>query len=57
MQDTYTIPTSSWVIVSKETGKAVFETYQQTVAEKVNTDRYTVMPVMQYLQNLNTANK
>ena len=57
MQDAYTIPTASWVVVSKETGKVVMETYQRSVAEKVNLDHYAVFPVLQYLQSLNTASK
>ena len=49
--------TASWVIVNKETGVAVFETYQESVTLKVNTDKYVVFPVLQYLQNLNSTFK
>lgn len=45
--------TASWVIVSKETGKAVLETFSESVADRVNRDAYHVVPILNYLQGLN----
>jgi hypothetical protein len=44
---------SSFVIRDKETGEPVMETFQQSVADKVNTEKYEVVPVLQHLQELN----
>ncbi len=45
--------TASWVIVSKETGKAIFETFNRKLADKVNTEKYRVVPVLEWLQEFN----
>ena len=45
--------TSSWVIVDKITNKAIFETFNETLAIKINVEKYEAVPVLQYLQNLN----
>lgn len=45
--------TASWVIVDKETGKAVMETFEESTAKKVNQARYEVVPILEYLQTLN----
>jgi hypothetical protein len=45
--------TVSWVIIETATGRAVLETYQKSITEKVNTDKYLVIPILLYLQNLN----
>ncbi len=44
---------ASWVIVRKSTGEAVLETFCRTVADKVNTDAYNVVPIGEYLASLN----
>ena len=49
--------TASWVVTDKATGAAVLETWQASVAAKVNRDRYDVTPVMEYLQGLNARIK
>lgn len=49
--------TASWVIVNKETGVAVFETYQESVTLKLNTAKYEAIPVLNYLQQLNRSLK
>lgn len=43
----------SWIIRNKETGEPVKETFQKSVADKVNTDKYEVVPALQHLQELN----
>ncbi|MEJ7644249.1 MAG: hypothetical protein WKF87_06620 [Chryseolinea sp.] len=43
----------SWVIVHKETGVAVLETYSHTITLQINTDKFSVIPILQYLQDLN----
>ena len=45
--------TTSWVIVSRETGAAVFETFYRSTADKVNTAKYAVVPIGEYLVDLN----
>lgn len=43
----------SYIVLSKETGKAVYETFQKSVAYKVNTKSYLVMTAKDYLESLN----
>jgi hypothetical protein len=49
--------TSSWIIVNKATGKAVFETFNENTAKAVNTRLYKAVPVLEYLYALNAAIK
>ena len=44
---------NSWIIVSKETGKAIFETWQESVTRKVNTRKYEVLTAYDYLCGIN----
>lgn len=44
---------ASYVIVSKETGKAVFETFEKKIADAINTEKYKAVPILEYLYNLN----
>lgn len=44
---------SSWVIVDKETRKAVKETFDKSEAEKVDTEKFDVLPAQEYLGKLN----
>lgn len=43
----------SWVFVEKSTQMAVYETWQKSVAEKVNAEKYEVVPAGKYLVSLN----
>ena len=47
---------SSWVIVNKSTGKAVFETFNKSTANKVRDKSVThkVVPIMEWLVGLNS---
>ena len=45
--------TASWVIVDKQTGAALFETFQAAIILKINTARYEAVPILTYLQGLN----
>lgn len=45
--------TSSWVIVSLETGKGVMETWNPKCVEHVNKAKYKAVPVYEYLCDLN----
>jgi hypothetical protein len=47
--------TSSWVIVNKATGVAIFETFNENTAKAVNTRIYKAVPILEYLQSLNKA--
>jgi hypothetical protein len=44
---------ASWVIVDKITNKAIFETFSESIASKINVEKYQAVPVLEYLQNLN----
>lgn len=44
---------NSYVITSKETGLAVFETYYKHIADKVNLNKYNVETAYQYLCRIN----
>lgn len=43
----------SWVVVSKESGAAVLETFSAAVAGKVNRAAYDVVTAAQWLASLN----
>jgi len=43
---------NSWVIRNKETGEVVFETWQKSVADKVNKDKYEAIPIADHLASL-----
>lgn len=45
--------TSSWVIVHRDTGAALFETFSEDVARAVNTEKYAALPILAYLQGVN----
>jgi len=45
--------TASWVIVDKQTGAALFETFRASIILKINTTRYEAVPILKYLQGLN----
>lgn len=45
--------TASWVIVSKKTGNAVFETFNEKTALAINLKAYRVVPILEWLQSLN----
>jgi hypothetical protein len=51
------MPTASWVIVDRATGSAVLETFRASVAAKVNTERYEVVPILDWLYRVNAAAK
>lgn len=44
---------SSWVIIRKSDNYPVLETFSKSVAEKVNSKKYAVIPILEYLQSLN----
>ena len=44
---------NSWIIVNRETGESVFETYNVKIAAAVNTAKYDVMSAHAYLVDLN----
>lgn len=44
---------SSWVIVNRQTGEPILETFQKSVADKVNTKKYEVVPILRWLQRVN----
>lgn len=43
----------SWIVVSRETGKPVLETFVRKTAEAINQDRYQVVTALQWLVGLN----
>lgn len=45
--------TASWVIIENSTGNAVLETYSESIAQRINTDKYSVVPILIYLCELN----
>ena len=47
------LTTSSWVIVHKDSNKAVIETFSKSVANAINQDKYKAVPILAYLQSLN----
>ena len=49
----YSIDHPSWVITRKSDGDVVMETFSKSVASKINTNKYDVTPIYQYLTELN----
>lgn len=47
----------SWVIVSRETGRPVLETYSARVAGAVDLARYEVLTALAWLQRFNSEVK
>lgn len=45
--------TASWVVVSKETGEAVLETFDPRIQDVLNTEKYDAVPILDYLASLN----
>jgi hypothetical protein len=45
--------TSSWVVVRKKDNHAMFETYDENLVFHVNKSVYKVVPILEYLQQLN----
>jgi len=44
----------SWIVVSRDSGTPVFETFTRSVAERVNQTKYEVLTAAQWLGRLNT---
>lgn len=44
---------ASWVIRDKATGEAVMETFEKATADRVNTERYEAVPIIDHLAGLN----
>ena len=44
---------ASWVIVDRASNKAVLETYNFELIQFVNLERYKVVPILKWLQDLN----
>lgn len=44
---------NSWVVSCKQTGKAIFETYSEDTANRINQSRYEVKTTYQHLTDLN----
>jgi hypothetical protein len=43
----------SWIVVSRETGNPVLETYSRDTAEKINQEKYEVLTAYQWLMRFN----
>lgn len=48
---------NSWIIVNKNTGEAVFETYNKKVAESINHEKYEALSSHEYLTKLSASLK
>lgn len=47
----------SWIIVRKDTGEAVMETFEEDTAKAINTKNYKALPALEYLQAFNAKIK
>lgn len=57
MANTHSLQRSpSWVVVSLATGKPVLETFSRKVASNINTGKYWVVPILEYLGSINKTN-
>lgn len=48
---------NSWIIVSRDTGKPVWETYSDKLASAVNMEKYEILTAYQWLVRLNQSIK
>jgi hypothetical protein len=48
---------SSWIVIDRNTGLPVCETFNQAIAAKINEARYEVLPALQWLQRFNASVK
>ncbi len=48
---------NSWIVVDKETGKAVMETFSETTAAAIRRDKFEVLTAYEYLCKLNAKIK
>ena len=48
---------SSWVIVEKSTGKAIYETWNYELAQCFDTQKNDIVPILKYLQTFNKGVK
>lgn len=46
--------TASWVIREKATGRVIMETFNAAMVQALNTTKYEAVPILGYLQSLNT---
>ena len=44
---------SSFVVIRKEDGFAVFETFNHEIVKRLNKEKYEAIPIMKYLSDLN----
>lgn len=49
--------TASWVIIEKETGMGVLETFNSNILPYLNTAKYEAIPILEYLHNINAQVK
>ena len=42
----------SWAIINKQTKEVVLETWQKSVTQKVNTEKYKVLSIKEWLSSL-----
>lgn len=49
--------TASWVIVNKETGQSMFETFDANKVAALNTEKYKAVPILEWLQHLSRTYK
>lgn len=49
--------TGSWIIVDRETGKAVIELFDRRNVDQINQEKYEAVPALEYLQELNVKIK
>ena len=47
----------SWVIVRLSDNEAILETWQRSVAQKANTEKYKAVPIIEWLASLSTKEK
>ena len=47
------IRSNSWIVVNRQTGEAVLETFSEKVTQAINTKKYQVLTAYEYLCKLN----
>ncbi len=49
------MPTSSWVIREKATGKVILETFDKAKVDALNTEKYEAVPIVEHLSGLSST--
>jgi hypothetical protein len=48
---------ASWIIKKLETNEVILEIFDKSLVDKINTEKYVAIPILQHLYDINSAIK